>query len=83
MEGSVSGSVQIITDPDPEGSRLTNPTDPDPKTMIFPVTNAEVDEAFRMKKRSLHHLTQLLNLLLAATNIAVRHVRLLLDLFPR
>jgi hypothetical protein len=34
-----------------------------------------------MEERSLHHLTQLLNLLLAATNIAVRHVRLLLNLY--
>jgi hypothetical protein len=45
------------------------------------LTNAEVDEAFRMEEGSLHHLTQLLNLLLAATNIAVRHVRLLLNLY--
>ncbi len=34
-----------------------------------------------MKEGSLHHLTQLLNLLLAATNIAVCHVRLLLNLY--
>jgi hypothetical protein len=34
-----------------------------------------------MKERSLHHLTQLLNLLLAAANIAVRHVRFLLNLY--
>ena len=33
-----------------------------------------------MKKGGLHHLTQLFNLLLAATDITVRHIRLLLHL---
>ena len=33
-----------------------------------------------MKKGGLHHLTQLFNLLLAATDVAVRHIRLLLHL---
>ncbi len=30
MEGSVSESVQIMTDPDPEALKHKDPTDPDP-----------------------------------------------------
>ena len=44
------------------------------------LTDAEVDEALRVEERSLHHLPQLLNLLLAPAHIAVGHVRLLLNL---
>ena len=44
------------------------------------LTDAEVDEALRVEERSLHHLPQLLNLLLAPAHSPVGHIRLLLTL---
>jgi hypothetical protein len=32
MEGSVSDSEQIMTDPDPEAQKYEDPTEPDPDT---------------------------------------------------
>ena len=45
--------------------------------------DAQVDELLRMEERRLDHFAQLVDLLLAAAHVAVRHVRLLLDLHHR